>query len=118
MINKTKHLLRALRFLPSITGKSQATLSSPHWVVDYNTKRNICDLAVKNNINTYITTKLDPRNENVHVACRAYHVFRIDGDRCKHPNLGKKREFVLRPRPLVPIIAITPKEYRRHNGGH
>lgn len=118
MINKNKHLLTALKHLPCIPGRSQATLSFPHWVVDYNTKRSICDLAVKNNINTFITTALDERNKKVHVACRAYHVFRIEGERPRHPNLGKKRAFVLRPRPQVPVIAFTPKEYRRHNGGH
>lgn len=118
MINKSKHLLTALRYLPCIPERSQATLNAPHWVVDYNTKRSICDLALKNNINTYITTALDKRNNKVHVACRAYHVFRLEGDRPRNSNLGTKRDFVKRPRPLVQFIAVTPKEYRRHNGGH
>ena len=118
MINKNKHLLTALNFLPSITGKNQASLESPHWVVDFNTQRNIDNIALKHGINTYITTRLDPRNKDVHPACKAYHVFKLAGERPKHANLGKKYEYVSRPRPQVLMITSAPKEYRRHNGGH
>ena len=118
MINKLEHLHTALYHLPAISNKSQATLKAPHWVVDYNTARNIRELGVRHNINTHITTALDSRNSKVTRPCRAYHVFRIDGDRPLHPNLGKKRAYVKRPRPQVQVIASIPKEYRRHNGGH
>ena len=118
MIKKLDHLYTALKHLPVIPSEAHATLSSLHWAVDYNTARNIRDIGVKYNINTIITTALEPRNSKVEDPCRTYHVFRLEGDRPVHSNLGKKRPYVRRPRPQVQIITSIPKEYRRHNGGH
>jgi hypothetical protein len=117
MINKSINCLHALNSLPFAT---QVSLDQPHQLTDYNGMRAFNKAAQKENINTEITTDLEPLNQYHHKAKRVYHVFKFPGARKVSGNAGKKRPFVNRPRPLVmiPAVVAVTKPYRKHCGGH
>ena len=117
MKNKSDNLLRALKLLPALES-GQVGLDKIHMVADWNDTRVINQVALDNNINTCITSALEPANKGAKRACKTFHVFRLTGDRPLHPNTGKKMPYKKRPRPMQARIVLVPKEYRRNCGGH
>jgi hypothetical protein len=119
MINKTQHLIHAVKLLP-VVNKRDISLNVPHLVVDWHSQRNINQGADDYGVATARTTKLEPLNKGRHPAQKTYHVFHITGGRVASKGKGRKFEYVSRPRPIteVPVVMKVTKEYRRHCAGH
>ena len=119
MINKTHHLIQAVKLLP-VVNKRDISLNVPHLVVDWHGQRCVNQGADDYGVATAITTKLEPLNKGRHDAQKTYHVFHITGERKPSKIKGRKYSYVSRPRPTteIPVVVKVTKEYRRHCAGH